>query len=97
MSLDQNYPNPFNGSTVINYSIANSGNVKLAIYDILGREVITLLNSNQNAGSYSVTWLGLNSQGVDVVSGIYFYKLTFGTKTSANSQSSIIKRMLYLK
>ena len=97
MSLDQNYPNPFNGSTIINYSIANSGNVKLAIYDILGREVITLLNSNQNAGSHSVTWLGLNSQGVDVVSGIYFYKLTFGTRTSANSQSSIIKRMLYLK
>ena len=97
MSLDQNYPNPFNGSTVINYSIANNGNVKLAIYDILGREVITLVNSNQNAGSHSVTWLGLNSQGVDVVSGIYFYKLTFGTKTSANSQSSIIKRMLYLK
>ena len=97
MSLDQNYPNPFNAATDINYSIDNNGKVKLAIYDILGRKVITLVNSNQNAGAHSVKWTGQNNQGMDVVSGIYFYKLTFGTKTNAKSQSSIIKRMLYLK
>ena len=97
MSLEQNYPNPFNSATDINYTIANNGKVKLVIYDILGREIIALVDANQNAGSYSVKWLGRNSQGVDVVSGIYFYKLTFGSKASDNTQSSIIKRMLYLK
>ena len=97
ISLEQNYPNPFNGVTEINYSLADNGKVKLAIYDILGREIITLVNSNQNAGSHSATWFGQNSQGMDVVSGIYFYKLTFGSKESGNTKSSIIKRMLYLK
>ena len=97
MSLEQNYPNPFNGTTVIDYSLSVDGEVKLVIYDILGREIATLVSTNQNAGSHSVKWLGQNNQGIDVVSGIYFYKLTFGTQTSANSQSSIIKRMVYLR
>ena len=91
------YPNPFNGTTVIDYSLSVDGEVKLVIYDILGREIATLVSTNQNAGSHSVKWLGQNNQGIDVVSGIYFYKLTFGTQTSANAQSSIIKRMVYLR
>lgn len=74
-SLSQNYPNPFNPSTVINYTIPSNSksqmsNVKLVIYNSLGREVATLVNENQNQGSYSVEW---NASGFS--SGIYFYEL----------------------
>jgi len=97
ISLAQNYPNPFNGTTTINYTLANNEDVKLVIYDILGKEVISLVNANQSAGSHSATWFGQNTKGVNVVSGIYFYKISIGSGASANAQSSIIKRMLYLK
>ncbi len=97
ISLAQNYPNPFNGTTTINYTLANNENVKLVIYDILGKEVISLVNANQSAGSHSATWFGQNSKGANVVSGIYFYKISIGSGASVNAQSSIIKRMLYLK
>lgn len=97
ISLAQNYPNPFNGTTTINYTLANNEDVKLVIYDILGKEVISLVNANQSAGSHSVTWFGQNTKGVNVVSGIYFYKISIGSGASVNAQSSIIKRMLYLK
>ena len=65
-----NYPNPFNPVTTINYSIPAAGDVTVAIYDITGREVATLVNSFQNAGSYAVAWNGLGQS-----SGIYFYRV----------------------
>ncbi len=78
--LYQNYPNPFNPTTVINYSIPNVGqltklsyNVTLKVYDVLGREVATLLNKKQSPGNYNVTF-----NGGGLTSGIYFYKLHAG-------------------
>jgi len=71
--LSQNYPNPFNPSTTIRYSIPNSGKVKLVVYDVLGREVKTLINQEQNAGTYSVDF---NAEGLS--SGVYFYRLSSG-------------------
>jgi N-acetylneuraminic acid mutarotase len=68
--LNQNYPNPFNPSTKISYSIPNSGFVILKVYDMLGREVETLVNKFQNAKTYSV-----NFDAGKLASGIYFYKL----------------------
>ncbi len=68
--LYQNYPNPFNPETNIKYQITTSSYVKLSIYDILGREIETLVNENQKAGTYLVDW---NSEGYS--SGMYFYKL----------------------
>jgi hypothetical protein len=92
-SLYQNYPNPFNPSTVIKYSIpviANGDayqlqNVSLKIYDILGREVATLINQRQKAGNYEVTFKASN-----FTSGIYFYKLQSGSFIES-------KKMIYLK
>jgi hypothetical protein len=69
--LLNNYPNPFNPSTRINYAIAKPGLVVLKIFDLLGKNVATLVNEHQHAGHYSVNW---NAQGF--VSGIYFYQLT---------------------
>ncbi|MBK8980745.1 MAG: T9SS type A sorting domain-containing protein [Ignavibacteria bacterium] len=71
--LEQNYPNPFNPVTLIKYSIASSENVKLKVYDILGNEVMTLVNSKQNAGIYETEFDGSN-----LSSGIYIAKLTAG-------------------
>ena len=89
-SLGQNYPNPFNPSTSITYDIPASANVSLSIYDMLGRNVITLVNEQQSAGSYVVEWNGENSSGIQVTSGIYFYRLEAG-------QAATTKKMLLLK
>ncbi|MCJ7552884.1 MAG: YCF48-related protein [Ignavibacteriaceae bacterium] len=69
--LEQNYPNPFNPSTVISYQLPVSGEVTLKVYDVLGREVATLIDEYRNSGSYEVDF---NAAGL--TSGVYFYKLT---------------------
>ncbi|MDZ4712660.1 MAG: T9SS type A sorting domain-containing protein [bacterium] len=71
--LNQNYPNPFNPTTVINFAIPSAGFVKLKIYDLLGKEVMTLVNEQKNAGFYNVDFNGEN-----FASGIYFYKIEAG-------------------
>lgn len=83
--LKQNYPNPFNPVTTIGYKIAKSGNVKLSVFDVTGREVAVLLNDFKQAGIYSVSF---NATGLS--SGIYFYKL------SAEGFSDV-KRMILVK
>lgn len=83
--LAQNYPNPFNPSTVIKFSIPVTGIVKLAIYDITGREVSTLVNEVKQAGNFLVEFNASN-----LSSGVYFYKLTSGDFTS-------IKKMMLVK
>ncbi len=68
--LEQNYPNPFNPSTMISFQLPEAVHVNLKIYDVLGREVATLVNEFKNAGSYSVSW---NATGLP--SGVYFYRM----------------------
>ena len=72
-SLSQNYPNPFNPSTQISFGLPKSGLVKLVIYDILGREVKTLVNEFRTAGMYKIEF-----DASSYASGVYFYKLTSG-------------------
>jgi CotH kinase protein/Lamin Tail Domain/Secretion system C-terminal sorting domain/Fn3 associated/Chitobiase/beta-hexosaminidase C-terminal domain len=69
-SLDQNYPNPFNPMTSINYSIPVEGKVELKIFDILGNEIITLVDDHQKSGNYLIQF-----NGSSLSSGIYFYRL----------------------
>jgi hypothetical protein len=83
--LFANYPNPFNPSTVIKYQLSEASLVSLKVYDVMGREVTTLVNSFQNKGSYDVTF---NANGLS--SGIYFYKL------NANGKQ-LINKMLLMK
>jgi hypothetical protein len=72
--LEQNYPNPFNPSTMIKYQTANDGLVKLAVYDMLGREVKSLVNNFQPAGTYEIVL-----DASELTSGVYFYRLTSGS------------------
>jgi hypothetical protein len=72
-SMSQNYPNPFNPSTVIKFSIPEQAFVKLAVYDVLGREIAFLENEIKSAGIYSVRWNAEN-----IPSGVYIYKITAG-------------------
>ena len=76
-ALLQNYPNPFNPTTMIEYQIPNVGTqnfVSLRVYDVLGREVATLMNEQKPAGTYTVQF-----DGSSLSSGVYFYRLQSGT------------------
>jgi len=72
--LYANYPNPFNPTTMISYDIPTAGTVKLVVYDMLGREIETLVNQRQNAGKYGVTF-----DASRLASGVYIYQLQAGT------------------
>ena len=71
--ISQNYPNPFNPTTTINYSVPTRTFVSLKVFDILGREVTTLVNEEKSAGNYSV-----NFNGANLSSGVYFYSISAG-------------------
>jgi len=73
-SLSQNFPNPFNPRTIINYQLSMFSFVSIKVYDVLGNEVVELVNEKQNAGSYSVEF-----DGSGFASGIYFYRLETGS------------------
>jgi hypothetical protein len=75
-ALMKNYPNPFNAQTVIDYQLPTTSDVKLEIYNLLGKKVATLVDGHQEAGYKSVTW-----DASEVSSGIYFYKLNAGEYT----------------
>lgn len=85
LRLSQNYPNPFalnrNASTVISYRTPESGMTTLKVYNLLGREVRTLVNEARPAGRTTVTWDGRNNTGRVVPAGIYVYKLTTNTQS----------------
>jgi hypothetical protein len=83
--LSQNYPNPFNPVTKISFDIPKQGFVSLKIYDVLGREVRTLVNEVKNAGSYTVDF-----NGAELASGVYFYRLEVNGFVD-------VKRMMLIK
>lgn len=83
--LTQNYPNPFNPGTKIQYTIPTQNIVKLTVYNLLGKEIATLVNEKQSAGSHTVTFNGSN-----LTSGIYFYRLESGSQ-------ALVKKMTLLK
>ncbi|HKI77836.1 MAG TPA: T9SS type A sorting domain-containing protein [Ignavibacteriaceae bacterium] len=84
-SLSQNYPNPFNPTSTIEYSLPTAGFASLKVYDILGREVVTLVNENQSVGRHSVTFDASN-----LPSGTYFYRISAGNY-SAVKRMSLVK------
>ncbi|HUI29672.1 MAG TPA: T9SS type A sorting domain-containing protein [Candidatus Acidoferrales bacterium] len=91
-ALFQNYPNPFNPSTTIGYDLPSNSFVSLKIYDVLGREVETLVNERQAAGSHSVTFNASN-----LPSGVYFYRLQVIDPVRGTGSYTATKKLLLLK
>ena len=73
--LSANYPNPFNPTTTIDYSIATAGDVSIVVYDMMGREVKSLVSDFATPGTYSVVWDATNNEGLSVAAGMYVYKM----------------------
>ena len=96
-SISHNYTNPFNGFTVIEYTLPIASNVKLSILDISGREVATLVDNRQDAGTYNVTWHGVDQRGRSLASGIYFYRITAPSSDRVSRPFNLVRRMIYLK
>jgi hypothetical protein len=84
-SLSQNYPNPFNPETEIRYEIPREGEVQLVVYNVMGQEVVTLVNTHQSAGTHVVKW-----NADEMSSGIYFYRLKINDFTAT-------RRMVLMK
>jgi hypothetical protein len=84
-NLDQNYPNPFNPSTTISYNLNTAAKVNLTVYNVLGKEIATLVNEFQSQGDQKVVFDGEN-----LTSGVYFYKLTVGSNVET-------KKMILMK
>ena len=84
-NLEQNYPNPFNPTTQINYSIPKSSFVKLVVYDMLSREIETLVSGGMKAGNYKADW-----NAAKYPSGVYFYRLTADNFTA-------VRKMILVK
>ena len=84
-SLSQNYPNPFNPGTTIEFTVPNASDVSLVVYDVLGRQILSLAHGTYQPGTYRI-----NMDASQLATGIYYYRLTSGSFTS-------IKKMLLLK
>jgi hypothetical protein len=89
-NLSQNYPNPFNPVTNFKFSLPQASHVKIEIFNILGQKVKTLVDEDMKAGSFVVDWDGEDQRGVEVSSGIYFYRMIA-------DDFSTVKRMVLLK
>jgi hypothetical protein len=96
-SLDQNYPNPFNPTTTIRYALPAQSTVSLKVYNILGQEVKALVNENQVPGGYAVQWNGTNNHGLQVSTGIYFYRLEVNGIGASKDRFTQVKKMLLIK
>jgi VCBS repeat-containing protein len=89
-TLSQNYPNPFNPTTSIQYQLPEATGVKIAVFDMQGRLVRTIVNQEQKAGTYTVQWDGRSESGVQAASGMYIYQIRTESFVST-------KRMMLVK
>ena len=90
--LRQNYPNPFNPSTVIQYSLPTKAYVTLRIYNVLGQNVATLIDGEQQAGYRQVSW-----NASSYASGIYFYRLEATSVANSSKTFTRVMKMIYMK
>ena len=95
-TLFQNYPNPFNPTTRIQYSLPSQSHVTIKIYSILGQEVATLVDEQQGNGNHAVEWSGKSTTGMQVSSGVYFYRIE-ARESGGQLLFASVKKMLLLK
>lgn len=89
-SLFPNYPNPFNTETIIRYDIPQNGFVSIKVFNILGQEIVTLIEKFQQPGKYSIRWDGRDKFGRYVASGVYVYSISI-------KNYNVSKKMVFLK
>ena len=85
--LSQNYPNPFNPTTKITFQLPEASQVNLTVYDVVGREVTTLVRDQMEAGTYEVEWDGRDSAGRVLPSGLYLYRIEAGSFTESRTMT----------
>ncbi len=88
IALHQNYPNPFNPSTTISYDLPGAGWVSLVVYDVTGRTITKLVDSELSAGYHQTIWNGMDNAGSPVATGVYFCKM------DAEGHSQTIKMLM---
>ena len=92
-TISQNYPNPFNPETEISFGLPEPSLVRITILDMLGREIVTLVNREYSAGHQNVTWRGTDASGNKVGSGVYFYRI-IATSQSGKQFTKVMKMAL---
>jgi len=103
MALHANYPNPFNSRTTIRYELPVDQSVRLAVYDLLGRQVRVLFSGQAAAGVYALVWDGMDERGTPVAAGLYFYRLEVWAEASKagvayrKDYRAVTGKMIYLK
>ena len=95
-ALEQNYPNPFNPTTAVSYTLPEASVVTLRVLDLLGREVAVLVSESQNAGTYTVSFKGLDKNGKELTSGTYLYRLE-AAPSNGGAMFTSTKKMLLSK
>ncbi|MBI2504689.1 MAG: T9SS type A sorting domain-containing protein, partial [Candidatus Latescibacteria bacterium] len=85
-----NYPNPFNPSTTVPYVLAEAGQVRLSVYNVLGQQIRVLVDQLQIPGAYTVSWDGMDAAGLQAAGGVYFYRLEAGDQVQ-------VRKMLFAK
>jgi flagellar hook assembly protein FlgD len=90
-ALDDARPNPFNPSTTIAYEVPEQTHITLTVYNMLGQEVVTLMDQVQAAGRYEVVWNGTNTRGAGVASGIYLYRIVSGSGYVDTKRMTLLK------
>ena len=90
-SMSAAHPNPFNPTTSISYGVPRQSHVSLIVYNMLGQEVIRIVDEVKAAGRYTVRWDGSNGRGQDVASGIYLYRMTSSTGFSESKRMTLLK------
>ncbi|MCH8305406.1 MAG: T9SS type A sorting domain-containing protein, partial [Candidatus Marinimicrobia bacterium] len=86
--------NPFNPQTEIRYELPEAANVRLTVYNLLGQELSTIVDNQQEAGFHRATWFGRNNNGQSLASGVYIYKLTANSPTRSFVQ---VRKMVLLR
>jgi hypothetical protein len=94
-ALLQNYPNPFNPSTRISFMLPARSDVKVTVYNLLGQELVTLINGSLGAGQHQVEWTGRDAAGNVVATGVYFYRME--ARSATGESFSSLRKMMLLK
>jgi hypothetical protein len=96
-ALDQNYPNPFNPLTTISYAVSTLARVRVVVYNLLGQEVVVLVNDIEEAGYKRVVWRGVDARNAAVPSGVYFCRMTAQEITTGASLHTSVRKMAVVK